>query len=265
MPVDIDVTVTRPDKPGDAVPLLFVHGAWHTAWCWERFAAYFADLGHECRALSLRGHGASGNDRSLKFTRVNGYVDDVRSVVAAIRQDTGKAPVLVGHSMGGLVVQKYLETDRDIPKAVLLASVPAHGAWKATLRVARRYPLLFLQANLTWSLAALVGDKERGRWAFYSGDVDDAQLDEHMKHVQDESFLAFLDMLVLCLPRPSRVRTPLLVLGGAKDVLFSPDEIEKTARAYGAECVIFPDTPHNLIQGRTWHDVAAAVAAWVES
>ena len=42
------------------VPLLFVHGAWHAAWCWdEHFFDYFADKGYRALAVSLRGHGGS--------------------------------------------------------------------------------------------------------------------------------------------------------------------------------------------------------------
>jgi len=50
------------------VPLLFVHGAWHAAWCWdEHFLGFFADRGFRAVAVSLRGHGASVRpDWSLK-------------------------------------------------------------------------------------------------------------------------------------------------------------------------------------------------------
>ena len=42
------------------VPLLFVHGTWHAAWCWdEHFLDFFADKGYRAVALSLRGHGVN--------------------------------------------------------------------------------------------------------------------------------------------------------------------------------------------------------------
>jgi pimeloyl-ACP methyl ester carboxylesterase len=71
------------------LPLLFVHGGWHAAWCWDdNFLDFFAARG------------------SLNAYSVDDYVDDVRT--AASRFDT--PPVVVGHSMGGYVVQKYLES-----------------------------------------------------------------------------------------------------------------------------------------------------------
>ena len=43
----------------EKTPVLFVHGAWHGAWCGdEHFLDFFADKGYRAVALSLRGHGA---------------------------------------------------------------------------------------------------------------------------------------------------------------------------------------------------------------
>src|SRR5689334_22597448 len=57
------------------VPLLFVHGAWHAAWCWdEHFLAFFADRGYRAVALSLRGHGGSPTSKPLSRCSAADYV-----------------------------------------------------------------------------------------------------------------------------------------------------------------------------------------------
>ena len=92
--------------PAHPVPLLFVHGAWHAAWCWdEYFLNFFADKGYRALALSFRGHGGSSTDKPLRACSVADYVEDI-SVVA---DSLPAPPVVIGHSMGGLIVQKYLE------------------------------------------------------------------------------------------------------------------------------------------------------------
>src|ERR1700756_1113249 len=99
------------------VPLLFVHGAWHAAWCWdEHFLDFFADSGFRAVALSLRNHGDSQRRKPRTCSMVD-YVNDVDSVAATLPTK----PVVIGHSMGGLVVQKYLEK-HSAPAGVLLAS-----------------------------------------------------------------------------------------------------------------------------------------------
>src|SRR5271167_1281254 len=98
------------------VPLLFVHGAWHAAWCWdEYFLDFFADRGYRALAVSLRGHGNSPAPRPMQACSIADCVDDVDSVANSLPT----RPVVIGHSMGGFVVLKYLES-RDAPAGVLV-------------------------------------------------------------------------------------------------------------------------------------------------
>ncbi len=105
------------------VPLLFVHGGWHAAWCWEdHFLDFFAENGFRAVAVSLRAHGKSATSQRLRTCSIADYVDDVRTAAAGLDIQ----PVIVGHSMGGFVVQKFLET-HHAPACVLMASAPPNG------------------------------------------------------------------------------------------------------------------------------------------
>ena len=104
-------------------PILLVHGAWHAAWCWDRgFMDRLVARGHEAVAVSLRGHGGSeGHGRlAMRMHGLADYVEDIVRVVATIEKD----PVVVGHSMGGFVVQRYLAERRRARAGVLLAPPP---------------------------------------------------------------------------------------------------------------------------------------------
>jgi pimeloyl-ACP methyl ester carboxylesterase len=240
-------------------PLLFVHGAWHGAWCWDRYVLpYVAGQGRDAYALSLRGHAGSGSDRPLRRTRIAHYVEDVRAVAERI----GSAPVLIGHSMGGLVVQRALEVG-IAPAAVLLASVPPRGAWGALFRVLRRHPLALLKANLTLSLRPLVTPPERARDLLFSPTTPRADADWAAERVQDESYAAFLDMLLFGLAHPRRVRVPLLVLGGSEDRLFPERDVAATAHAYRTEHRMFADTGHDVMLEPRWQEIADAMLAWL--
>ena len=99
----LEVLTHRPNGPSRPAPLLFVHGAFVAAWCWaEYFLPWFAERGWEAHAVSLRGHGASPERASLDFASLDDYVEDV---VEAARE-LGRPPILVGHSMGAIVVQR---------------------------------------------------------------------------------------------------------------------------------------------------------------
>lgn len=254
-PIDLEILKTA-ESAGQGNPIVCVHGAWHGAWCWELFLDYFARHGRPCYTPSLRGHGASPNNKSLRLTRLDDYVDDVRRTVALVQAETGLRPVLIGHSMGGLVVQKYLESDPDIPKAFLLAPVPVHGVWQATLRVFMRMPLAFIWANLTWSLWPLVRNTRRVRQHFFGETIATAKLEAYAARIQDESYLGFLDMLLFRFASPQKVQTPVIVMGAEKDRLFSPAEIEKTAGAYGGKAIMFPGMAHDMMLEDEWQKVA---------
>lgn len=255
----LEVIAREPDPAARRpVPLLFVHGAWHGAWCWTYgFLDYFAAHSYAAYAVSLRGHG--GSPGRLRWARVHQYVADVAEAAAQLPAP----PVIIGHSMGGLVAQKYLEA-HTAPAGVLLASVPPAGALRTALRFARRRPREFLLANLKLSLYPLVASEALCREALFSAATPPEATREYCRRIQDESYFAFLDMLVFALPRPGRVRAPMLVLGGANDRIFSPDEVTATARAYGTTPVIFPGLAHDLMLEPGWEAVAERMRQWLD-
>jgi pimeloyl-ACP methyl ester carboxylesterase len=254
-------TISRyPSDGARSTPLLFVHGALHGAWCWAaHFLDYFAQHGFPAHAVNLRGHGNSeGRDR-LRWTRIADFVEDLTNAARPLPSP----PILIGHSMGGVIIEKYLE-DHSAPAAVLLATPPPTGLLPAALRIARRHPRLFARINLTLSLYPLVRTPALAREAFFSEDLPDEQLLEYWKQMQDDSFLGFLDMVALDLPKPPKRPTPLLVLGAARDNMLEPSEIQATARAYNTQAEIIPDVAHNMMIELRWQTVAERIVVWLE-
>jgi alpha-beta hydrolase superfamily lysophospholipase len=240
-------------------PLLFIHGTLHTAACWEvYFLDYFAQHGFASHAVNLRGHGKSEGRGKLRWTRIADFVEDVEN---AVRQ-LPSPPILIGHSMGGFIIQKYLE-DHDAPAAVLLSSPSPAGLLPTAIRTARRQPWAFAKVNLTLSLQPFRATPQLVGEAFFSDDLPDDQLLEYWKQTQDDSFMAFLDMVALDLPKAARVKTPLLILGAARDNMIAPREIEATARAYNTQAQIIPGVAHNSMLELRWQSVADRILTWL--
>ena len=244
------------------VPLLFVHGAWHAAWCWEEhFLEFFADHGYRAMALSLRGHGQSPGRQRLRWTRIQDYADDV----AAIAAQLPTPPVLVGHSMGGFVVQQYLER-HTTAGAILVAPIPPRGALRVTRHFARHYPRVFVKVNVTMSLAPAVATPELARDLFFSASMPDVQVNSYQHRLQDESYRAYLDMLALDLVRTKRVnRVPILVLGAEHDAIVTQRQIRRAAALYGAEVEIFADMAHDMMLEPGWQAVAERMDRWLKT
>jgi hypothetical protein len=257
--MQLELVSRQPETVVSPTPLLFVHGAWHAAWCWEPyFLPYFAQHGYACYALSLRGHGNSQGKERLRWWRVADYVADVAQVAASLPAP----PVVVGHSAGGFIVQKYLETHQP-PAAVLLASVAPTGLLPIVLSMAVRHPLVFLGAMPTLDMRRLVGTPALSREWLFSDQLPAEQVARFTEQMQNESFLAFMDMALVRLVQRSRVRTPLLVLGSEGDRLTPPRTIEATARAYGASVQIFPGMAHDMMLEPGWEAVAEQMLTWL--
>ena len=248
----LEVISRLPSSPRPAPPILFVHGAWHAAWCWDEFFLdYFAAHGFEAHALSLRAHGASEGRTQLHRSRIRHYVEDVAAVAAA----SPSAPILVGHSMGGFVVQKFLET-HSAPAAFLLASIPPTGTRSMYARLMRNQPLDALRANATFSLLPFVSDPDRARRLLFSAAMSGDDVVRYHRQLQDESMLGALDCLALERVAVSQVRSPVHVMGAADDAVVADHEIRATARAYGTEAIVFDNVAHDMMLDPNWRIVA---------
>jgi pimeloyl-ACP methyl ester carboxylesterase len=254
-------TITRkPEGEVNSTPLLFVHGKWHGAWCWdEYFLPYFAAHGYNCTALSLRGHAGSAGNYGLRWHSIADYVQDVEQVVGKF----DAPPVIIGHSMGGFITQKFLERHPEIPAAVLLTAIPPTGLWPTILTLLTQKPGMILKTLGTMDPWSVIETPEQARWVLFSDDLPEELVLKYHRQMNGESFRAFLDELGLNLVRTESVRTPLLVIGAEKDTVIFPGMVQATARRYGTEAKIFPDMAHDVMLEPGWEQVAEAVLNWL--
>lgn len=81
---------------------VLVHGAWHGSWCWQKLAPHIKAEGHVVDALDLPG----GNDRTqISEVTLKKYAERVRQRIESAEESV----ILVGHSMGGMVITQVAE------------------------------------------------------------------------------------------------------------------------------------------------------------
>lgn len=255
----LEVLRAAPAQPGRGAPLLFVHGAFSAAWCWaEHFLPYFADRGYDCYAVSLRGHGASEGSDQIHAHSLRDYVDDVARVVDSMPVK----PVLVGHSMGGMVIQHYLD-HADVPAAVLMASVPPSGLFGPSVDLAWRDPSFFGQMGLIQYANPGFATVEGLRRVLFSRRADDAVVAKTFARMQPESQRAICDMTWPRLRLRRRRLPPLLVLGAEHDAFFRPHSVHATAGHLGVEAEIIPGMAHAMMLEPDWQRVADRIHRWL--
>lgn len=239
--------------------ILFVHGAWHGAWCWEEyFTDYFTDEGYDCFTFDLVGHDKPGKVEGINRYLLRDYVNDLHEAVDEVGEDV----VIVGHSMGGLILQKYLE-DRSCFKAVLLATAPYFGVLRTTFKFlfSKSYSL---PAILMFNLYALVDQMPKSKWAFFSKTIEETKLQRYTHQLSSESYLAFLGMLYPRVKRNFHTKIPMLVLGAENDNIFSSEEMMRTAERYEADLLILPDIAHDMMLDVNYQQTADALLRWIK-
>ncbi len=256
----IEVFSCLPAQATSRPPLLFVHGAFAGGWMWtETFMPWFAEAGYACHAVSLRGHGGSAGREHIDWHSIADYVDDVRRVVESLPE----APVLIGHSMGGFVVQKYLER-HQAPGAALVCSVPPQGLVASQFHLLMQKPQLFLELNRI--MGGDYTDTATLREALFAGDVDEAMLAAWIGKMQTESHRAIWDMSMFNLPNLFAMhRPPMLILGAEEDVLVPAFLVQSTGHTYGLPVHIFRGMGHAVTHEREWQQVAATLRDWLET
>jgi pimeloyl-ACP methyl ester carboxylesterase len=256
----LEIVSQKPQIKTHDHPLLLIHGAWHGAWCWENFLPYFAGHGYDTFAFSFRGHGASEGRQRLRWFSTREYVADLEQVVAGM----SAPPVLIAHSMGGYILQKYLE-DHTAPAGVLLASIPTSGILRMMLRMLKRHPVSTLKALFLMNPWYFVSTPSLAKDYLFSDNFPDDKFMKYYPHVQPESFRVALEATFLTLPRPAKVKTPLLVQAGESDRVFTVTEHKKTARAYHTEPIFYPNMAHDMMLEAGWQNVADRILSWLGS
>lgn len=256
----LEVISHRAVGPGGKPPLLFVHGAFAGAWCWDtHFLPWFAARGYDAHALSLRGHGGSAGREALDGFSIADYVDDVEQVVDTF---TG-APLLIGHSMGGFIVQKYLEREHPAG-AVLMASVPPRGLAGPGLSMAIWNPSAALSMGTMQSMGEELASPAAMHEALFSDAIAASTALDHLARMGPESTRAMLDMYGGDLPNVEQGRgCPMLVMGASDDELIPSAFVSAMARSYGAPLCMLDGIGHLMMLDAGWEAVADSLLDWI--
>ena len=102
---------------------LLIHGAWHGAWCWKHVVPLLRSAGHHVITPDLPGHG--NDDTPYKKVNLEKYVDSVCNALDKLDEPA----ILVGHSMGGIIISETAERRPGRIQALvyLCAFLPQNG------------------------------------------------------------------------------------------------------------------------------------------
>ena len=254
----IEHNIQHPAERKYETPLLFLHGAWHGAWCWEKWSYYFAQLGYEVHTISLPDHGSTASTKR----HINLY--SLGDYAAFLGQEIDKMkakPIVIGHSMGGAVVQKYMQ-HHTLPGVVLLATLPSTGIFKMIFRLLGKHPTAVLKGLLTMNLYQWVSTPELAQTLFLNAGSDIDAVAFQQKLVK-ESLLVGIQTMIPFARVNQDTAVPVLVVAAEKDNVFTIAEEKATAQKYDADFILIKDQAHNLMMESAWQSVADQIDIWL--
>ena len=173
-----------------APSLLFIHGTFHGCWWWDEHCHRFWSKGLDCFAISLRGTAGSTVDgKALAATiKMEDHVHDAAAFIDEVMK-CSHPPVIIGHSFGGPIVMKLVETRPErLAGAALLCSVPPSGNTAMTWRTIRRSLKEAVTLTRGFALKTAATNPKDARALFFGpSDPSEATLKRYMDRFAEDS------------------------------------------------------------------------------
>lgn len=140
-----------------------------------------------------------------------------------------------------------------------MASSPLHGMASAAFKTMLQYPMPILKTFLT---ANMMHSRPTFEDVFFSADMPREQVKSYFSRMGNESFRAFMDIVMFDKPKPNMIKTPMLVICGEKDSSIPHKVNESLAQAYNTELETFP-VAHDMMLEANWETVASRIINWI--
>lgn len=246
-----------------------IHGMMGGGWYWENYRGYFEDRGYKCLTPDLRYHGKGpwgGPNPRLGTTSLLDYAEDLEKII----RELDEPPVLMGHSMGGLLAQML--GSRGLAKAlVLLTPASPSGILALSYSVIKGFsgylfswgfwkkPFRASYGSVAYSILHLVPPRDR-RMVFES-------LCYESGRAAFETGLWLFDGKGVSRVNEKDIRCPVLVIAGSQDRITPTKFVKKVAEKYKEVATYkeFPGHAHWVVGEPGWEEIASYVHGWLES
>ncbi len=245
--------------------IVMIHGMFSTPQVWGKYVPFFEDAGWRCMTPTLRHHDiepGSAPPEALGTTSVLDYAADLEELIRGLDE----TPVLMGHSMGGLLVQMLAA--RGLARAAILLT-PAAPA--GVIALSPSVMRAFLGPLTTWGFwhKSFRPDFKTARYAFLEGFPEEERRGMWEQMVY-ESGRAIFEIGLWPFDRghatrvdPRAVTCPVLAVAGGRDRATPAFAVRKVARRYGGAYHELPEHHHWVLAQTGWEEVAALCARWL--
>lgn len=213
--------IYEPPSPVSGWQLVLLAGVAHRQAYWQQLAQHLAQRGIRCLTLDYRAHGASRWTRPVETVTLDDCTADLATVLEAEQLDPRQV-VLVGHSFGGGVAQRYAQ-QHEVGGLVLLSTLALGLWWKDALRQLpsqlAHHPWMY--RRLATDPSVMFSTEQRAREFLFGKDTPDAVVQWYLNEIWCPASGRALQQMLFAKSQPLRTRH-VLWLAGRQDHSVSP-------------------------------------------
>lgn len=246
---------------------VFIHGMWGTPEVWRNWRPFLEARGWQTMAPALRHHEAPPHapPADLGTTSLLDYAADLETILNGLPEK----PIVIGHSMGGLLA--LMLCARGLARAGVLLT-PAPPAGVLAIRPSNLWAFARIQMNWGWWRKPHRATLGEGLSHTFNTTDPREGTELHQTFVHDsgralfEMALPWLDSRTASAVDPRLVTVPLLFVAADKDRLTPSDVVRRTAKRFGhvADCAVY--SGGHWVPGQPgWEQIAEDTAEWLDS
>ncbi|MBA2523122.1 MAG: alpha/beta fold hydrolase, partial [Solirubrobacterales bacterium] len=219
------------------------------------YLRHFSAAGFDCYAISRRGRaGRPGTE--LENIRISDYCEDAEAVLAEI----GGEPIVLGHSLGGVVAMKLAEEGRIRALVLVAAAAPwaLPPGLHSTIALGPNMPAIMLGRPFMVS--------EAGAARLLLNGLPEPMRNEAYSRFPRESGAVFRQLLTGTAPvDDSKVRCPVLYVRGSDDRVVSGRVGRKVAQTFHGEFKEYQGFGHWFVEEPGWERPADDIVGWIDA
>jgi len=251
-------------RPGSDLPLVIVHGGGEHSGRYAETAQRLAQEGYAVYAFDLPGHGRSPGQRG-HIQRFEDYLESVRTFIdQVVGGRHPQKPVLIGHSLGGLITTFYAVKHPETIQCAVLSS----PIWGLNVRVPLWKRALGRLLSPLWSSLTMERPRIEGDVLSHDPQVAAQYAGDPLVHSR-ASVRLYTELLgrFRALPRAlPQLQVPLLVLQAGEDRVASPEAVKRLFPAVGSahkRLIVYEGLYHELFNETEKERVFQDLLGWI--